>query len=113
MEAAGMAEGEYELSGRRVRLKNGSVRLPGSTLVGSALTMDRAVRNAVEFMGAPLQDAVRMASETPAEILGVSGKGRIRPEADADLVILGTEHTVEETIVAGEAIYHGGGSHVR
>jgi N-acetylglucosamine-6-phosphate deacetylase len=54
-----------------------------------------------------------MASETPAEILGVSGKGRIRPGADADLVILGTEHTVEETIVAGEAIYHGGGSHVR
>jgi N-acetylglucosamine-6-phosphate deacetylase len=113
MEAAGMAEGEYELSGRKVRLEKGCVRLPDDTLAGSALTMDRAVRNAVEFMGAPLQDAVRMASETPAEILGVSGKGRIRPGADADLVILGTEHTVEETIVAGEAIYHGGGSHVR
>jgi N-acetylglucosamine-6-phosphate deacetylase len=110
MEATGMAEGEYELSGRRVRLENGSVRLPDGTLAGSALTMDRAVRNAVEFMGAPLQDAVRMASETPAEILSVSGKGRIRPGADADLVVLGTELTVEETIVAGEAIYHGGGS---
>ena len=113
MEAAGMAEGEYELSGRRVRLEKGSVRLPDGTLAGSALTMDRAVRNAVEFMGAPLQDAVRMASETPAEILGVSGKGRIRPGADADLVVLGTKLTVEETIVAGEIIYHGGGDHVR
>ena len=114
MEAAGMAEGEYELSGRRVRLENGSVRLPDGTLAGSALTMDRAVRNAVEFMGAPLQDAVRMASETPAEILGVSGKGRIRPGADADLVILGTEHTVQETIVAGETVYDGKGErHVR
>jgi N-acetylglucosamine-6-phosphate deacetylase len=113
MEAAGMAEGEYELSGRKVRLEKGCVRLADDTLAGSALTMDRAVWNAVEFMGAPLQDAVRMASETPAEIFGVSGKGRIRPGADADLVILGTEHTVEETIVAGEAIYHGGGSHVR
>ena len=74
---------------------------------------DQAVSNAMQFMGAPLQDAVRMASETPAEILGVSGKGRLRPGADADLVVLGTELTVEETIVAGEAIYHGGGSHVR
>jgi N-acetylglucosamine-6-phosphate deacetylase len=113
MEAAGMAEGEYELSGRKVRLEKGSVRLPDGTLAGSALTMDRAVRNAVEFMGIPLQDAVRMASETPAEILSVSRKGRIRPGADADLVVLSTECMVEETIVAGVTLYHGGENHVR
>jgi N-acetylglucosamine-6-phosphate deacetylase len=88
------------------------VRLPDGTLAGSALTMDKAVRNAVIFMGAPLQDAVRMASETPAGILSVTRKGRIRPGADADLVIFGTDHEVEETIVAGETVYHGGGSHV-
>jgi N-acetylglucosamine-6-phosphate deacetylase len=64
-------------------------------------------------MHLPLNDAARMASETPAEILSASGKGRIRPGADADLVVLGTEHTVEEAIVAGETVYHGGGSHVR
>ncbi|MFL6058601.1 MAG: N-acetylglucosamine-6-phosphate deacetylase [Rubrobacteraceae bacterium] len=114
MEAAGMAEGEYELSGRRVRLENGSVRLPDGTLAGSALTMDQAVRNAVQFMGAPLQDAVRMASETPAEILGMFEKGRITPGADADLVVLSTEGTVEETIVAGETVYDWRGEdHVR
>jgi N-acetylglucosamine-6-phosphate deacetylase len=114
MEAAGMAEGKYELSGRRVRLEKGSVRLPDGTLAGSALTMDRAVRNAVEFMGARLQDSVRMASETPAKILSVSRKGRIKPGADADLVVLSTEGMVEETIVAGETVYHGRSeSHVR
>jgi N-acetylglucosamine-6-phosphate deacetylase len=114
MEAAGMAEGEYELSGRRVRLEKGSVRLPEGTLAGSALTMDQAVRNAVRFLGIPLEDAVRMASETPAEILGVFEKGRIKPGADADLVILSTECLVEETIVAGETVYDGkGGSRVR
>ncbi|MBA2533753.1 MAG: N-acetylglucosamine-6-phosphate deacetylase [Rubrobacter sp.] len=69
MEAAGMAEDEYEFSGRRVPLENGSVRLPDGTLVGSASTMDQAVCNSVKFMGIPLEDAVRMASETPAEIL--------------------------------------------
>jgi N-acetylglucosamine-6-phosphate deacetylase len=47
MEAAGMAEGAYELSGRRVRLEKGGLRAPSdATLAGSALTMDRAVRNA-------------------------------------------------------------------
>ena len=106
MEAAGMDEGEYELSGRRVRLENDAVRLPDGTLAGSALTMDQAVRNAVEFLGIPLEDAVRMASETPARILGLSEKGRVAPGADADLVVLSAEGMVEETIVAGEILYY-------
>jgi N-acetylglucosamine-6-phosphate deacetylase len=46
-----------------------------------------------------------MASETPAEILSVPRKGRMRPGVDADLVLLSTECTVEETIVSGETIY--------
>ena len=59
----------------------------------------------VKFMRVPLQGAVLMASETPAEILSVPRKGRMRPGVDADLVLLSTECTVEETIVSGETIY--------
>jgi len=105
MEAAGMPPGEYELSGRKVRLEDGAVRLPDGTLAGSALTMDRAVRNAVELLRIPLQDAVRMATETPAAVLGTPRKGRIVPGADADLVVLTREGKVHETIVAGETVY--------
>jgi N-acetylglucosamine-6-phosphate deacetylase len=71
------------------------------------------VRNAVKFMGIPLQDTVRMASETQAEIHSLSEKGRIRPWADADLVVLSTECMVEENSAAGETVYHGGENHVR
>jgi N-acetylglucosamine-6-phosphate deacetylase len=67
--------------------------------------MDEALRNGVKLMGSPLEDAVRMVSETPADILGAFEKGRIAPGADADLVVLSTEATVEETIVAGETVY--------
>jgi N-acetylglucosamine-6-phosphate deacetylase len=105
MEAAGMPPGEYELSGRKVRLENGEVRLPDGTLAGSALTMDRAVRNAVELLDIPVWDAVRMATETPAEILGLPGKGRIAPGADADLVVLNLDGSVQRTIVAGTTVY--------
>jgi N-acetylglucosamine-6-phosphate deacetylase len=105
MEAAGMPEGEYELSGRKVRLENSSVRLPDGTLAGSVLTMDQAVRNAVRFIGIPLEDGVRMASATPAAILGLSEKGTIAPGVDADLVILSEEGKVKETLVAGETVY--------
>jgi N-acetylglucosamine-6-phosphate deacetylase len=109
MEAAGMPPGEYELSGRKVRLEDGEVRMPDGTLAGSALTMDQAVQNAVELLPIPLQEAVSMATQTPAEILGMPGKGRIVPGADADLVLLAPGGAVYETIVGGEAVYRGDG----
>ena len=105
MEAAGMLPGEYELSGRKVRLEDGAVRLPDGTLAGSALTMDRAVCNVVELLSIPFQDAIRMATETPAAILGMTGKGKIVPGADADLTVLTPDGVIEETIVAGETVY--------
>jgi N-acetylglucosamine-6-phosphate deacetylase len=75
---------------------------------------DQEVRNAVKFMGIPLQDAVRTACETPAEILSPSEKGRMRPAgADAEIVVLSTECMVEESIAASETVYHGGENHVR
>src|ERR687890_1134682 len=107
MEAAGMQSGEYELSGRKVRLEDGEVRMPDGTLAGSALTMDQAMRNAVELLRIPLQEAVSMATQTPAEILGIYSKGRIVPGADADLALLAPSGAVYETIVGGETVYMG------
>ena len=72
------------------------------------------MRNSVTFMGSPLKDAVRMASETPADILGGFEKGRVTRGVDVDLVVLSPEGAVEETIVAGETVYDGKGEgHVR
>ena len=53
----------------------------------------------------PLEGGRREDSETPAEVLGLSEKGRIAPGAAADLVILSTEGMVKETVVAGETVY--------
>jgi N-acetylglucosamine-6-phosphate deacetylase len=105
MEAAGMPPGDYELGGRKVRLEDGAVRLPGGTLAGSALTMDEAVRNAIRFLDISLTHAVRMAAETPAAALNLDGKGKIAVGCDADFVLLDKEGTVLETTVAGEMVY--------
>ena len=105
MQAAGMPPGDYELSGRKVRLEDGAVRLLDGTLAGSVLTMDAAVRNAVQMLRIPLHEAVRMATETPAEVLGARDKGRIVPGADADLVVPGPGGAVEETMVAGKTLH--------
>jgi N-acetylglucosamine-6-phosphate deacetylase len=51
--------------------------------------MAAAVRNTVQMLGLPLDEAVRMASTYPAEFLGLGAShGRIAPGYEADLVIM-------------------------
>ena len=90
--AAGMGEGEYALAGRRVSMKEGVPKLPDGTLAGSVLTMDEALRNIVSFTGCTLPEAVRMASATPAQLIGEGErKGALAPGHDADVVALSPE----------------------
>jgi N-acetylglucosamine-6-phosphate deacetylase len=54
------------------------VSLPGSPyLAGSALTLDRAIANAVRFAGVSIGQAVKMASTIPAEYLGEVPAGTV------------------------------------
>jgi N-acetylglucosamine-6-phosphate deacetylase len=57
-------------------------------LVGSVATMDVLVQNMVKA-GVPLEDVLRMASETPAKLMGVyDKKGSLEKGKDADILIL-------------------------
>jgi N-acetylglucosamine-6-phosphate deacetylase len=104
--AAGLPDGDYEFINRTVRVTGGSVRLPDGTLAGSALTLDRAVRNMVTLAGLGWSDAIRMATLTPAQITGVAHrKGKIAPGMDADLVMLDDSGSVRSTWVRGKAVY--------
>ena len=59
-----------------------------SSLAGSLATMDDLVRTMVKA-AIPLADAVRMASETPAKLIGVSDrKGTLERGKDADILVL-------------------------
>lgn len=84
--AAGMPPGRYQLGGADVLLtEDGVPRSPEGTIAGSALTLDRAVRNIVS-VGVDVADALAAATIVPAEVLGESGLGRLAPGAVADLV---------------------------
>jgi N-acetylglucosamine-6-phosphate deacetylase len=78
-------------------------RLADGTLMGSTLTADAAIRNAVQRCGVSVVDAVRAAATTPADLLGLPDRGRIEPGARADLVALNPDLTVQTTWVAGQA----------
>ena len=101
--AAGLADGQSELGGQVVTVKDGAARLAGGSLAGSVLTLDRAVQNAVRA-GLTLQNAVQLASSHPANYLGLENKGRIAVGADADIVVMNEALEVSGVYVGGREI---------
>lgn len=92
----------FELQGRTVRRVNGRLQLADGTLAGCNLTMDEAVRYSVTRLGVALQDALRMASLTPASLLRRDHElGRIGPGFLASLVHLSDDLQVRETWIDG------------
>jgi N-acetylglucosamine-6-phosphate deacetylase len=100
MAAAGMPDGTYQLGPIQVEVKNGRCTSNG-TLAGSVLTMDRAVRNVMQFSTWSLRDAVRAATLNPASATGLSQHGRLMPGAEANLVVLSSDGDVKRTIARG------------
>jgi N-acetylglucosamine-6-phosphate deacetylase len=99
--ATGMPDGTYRLGNFEVTVKDGRCTSHGK-LAGSVLTLDRAVRNVMDFAGWTLQHAVRLATYNPARVLGLEKcKGVIACGADADFAILNKEGEVMKTIVGG------------
>lgn len=101
MRAAGLAEGESELGGQRVIVKQGAARLAeGGALAGSVLTLDRALCNALAA-GIQLPRASALVSAAPARYLGLADRGELAVGKRADIVELGDDYNVEQVFVAG------------
>ena len=93
---------EFASQGAPARFTKDHPKYPGA-LAGSGLTMDQAVRNAVNMLGVDLPQAVRMASANPAQVLGLSGrKGSIAIGLDADMLLLDKNLNVTDTWVGGQ-----------
>ncbi len=75
------------------------------TLAGSIATADVLVQTMVKKAGIPLEDAVRMASETPARLTGIAdSKGTLEKGKDADIVILDNDVNVRCVFTKGKEV---------
>jgi N-acetylglucosamine-6-phosphate deacetylase len=112
MRAAGMPEGDSILgskhNGLKVIVEDGVAKLPDRTsFAGSVATCDRLVRNMISLAEVPLTEAVKMAAQTPANILGLgSSKGSLIKGKDADIVIFDKDIQIYTTMVGGRIIYN-------
>lgn len=73
----------------RVIMEDGVCKLADrSALAGSIATMDTLIRTCIQKANIPMEDVFRMASETPAKIMGVfDRKGSIEEGKDADIIV--------------------------
>jgi len=102
MPPVGADRPDYVLNGETIVVRDGICQTAQGVLAGSALDMASAVRNAVQLLGLPLEEAVRMASTYPAEFLGLgASQGRIAPGYRADLVALDDEYRVQRSWIGG------------
>jgi N-acetylglucosamine-6-phosphate deacetylase len=104
LQAMGMGDGMYLFGGHEVRVSHGIATLADGTLASSTVTMNEALAKTVRS-GIPLKDAVTMATQTPAQVLGLINKGRIAPGADADLVLMNENFEILWTAIKGNVVY--------
>ena len=92
--------------GYEVDIEDGVGKLPDrSGFAGSIATTDRLVRNMKNLAFAPLTDAVRMASMTPARIAGIRNKGILRIGFDADICVFDENVNVLGTYIKGKKVF--------
>jgi N-acetylglucosamine-6-phosphate deacetylase len=95
----------FLLGGREARRRGLRLTLEDGTLAGAAITLHDAVRHAVRHLGASLEDALRMATSTPARLLRVADRvGALTPGARADLVHLGEDLELRGVWFGGERV---------
>lgn len=90
----------------RIVIDNGVCKLVDhSALVGSIATSDQLIRTMVEKAKLPLEDAIRMASETPARLMGVYDRvGSLQKGKDADVLIIDRKLNVRQVWCKGQVV---------
>jgi len=102
MPPVGSTNSSFQLQGRTISVVDGVCRDENGTLAGTALDMATAMRNARSMLGLEVAEAARMASEYPAEFLGLGSElGVIAPGRRANLALLDDSLHVVGTWIDG------------
>ncbi len=99
--AAGKGDGDYEIWGETITVKNGRTANAAGSIAGSVISMLDAVR-LMHSLGVSWVDLAQMASSNPARLLGVDKVcGSIEVGKRADLVALDQDGNVKLTLIGG------------
>ena len=106
MRAKGMPDGEYDLGGQQVTVRDGKCLLANDSLAGSIVTMNQARLNLAIWLSLSIHEQIQITSINQAKRLGqFDRKGSIQAGKDADIVVIGQDGEVELTICRGSIAY--------
>ena len=92
--------------GLLVRRFGVGMMLDRSAFAGSTTLLNQMIPILVEAVGIPLVEAVRMASLTPARVIGLeSRKGSLEAGKEADLAIFNPDFTAWRTMIGGRWVH--------
>lgn len=106
MATIGAADTSMALFGEKIAVRDGALRTGSGTLAGAHLEMSGAVRNAVSLLHASREEALRMASLTPAEFLKLGQeRGRVAKGYRADFVLMDADLNVKSIWIGGRELH--------
>jgi N-acetylglucosamine-6-phosphate deacetylase len=109
---SGLPDGSYPFTDNEsvIVSENGTnLRLSSGNLAGSALTMNKALRNFTQNTGASLEETWRCSSLNAAINLGISSDtGSIEKGKLADLILMDENYDVKMTMIEGEIVFSKG-----
>ncbi|WP_413476240.1 N-acetylglucosamine-6-phosphate deacetylase [Latilactobacillus fuchuensis] len=106
MRAGAMPEGPSMLGEFPVIVKDGAARLESGSLAGSVLMLKQAVKHVVDWNIATPAEAIKMASQVPAQSVDIDNQcGSITPTHDADFIVFDHDLNLEETYLDGVSRY--------
>ncbi len=106
MPPVGTNDTEFAFFDRTVFLENGKLTSTTGELAGSVLDMATAVKNAHIGLNLPLDEALRMAGQYPADYINQSAiRGNLMVGSQADFVILDDDFSVQATWISGQPVF--------
>lgn len=93
--AAGSADGEYEVGGTKVIVKNGLAINENGVIAGSTLTLFEGVKNLMKFCKIPLAQALRYATVNPSKMVNADAVGKIEKHYRADFITINDVNDIE------------------
>jgi len=106
IKAVGLGDGIFRMGNFEIVVKGNEARLwESGVLAGSVLTLNRAVKNLIDWTGVAVSEAVKMASLNPARVLGLDQKmGTIEPGKLANLAVFNRDFKVLDTFLKGKSV---------
>ncbi len=106
MQGGGLPEGEYDLGGQNVWVKDGKCTLESGTIAGSVLTLNKGLQNLSENVSHQLETLIPIVTLNQATYLGLDHKiGTLDKGKEADIVVMDEHCQIKRTIVKGSSVY--------